>query len=533
MKLKRTLFILVAVCLCLLSGIFPKKTQAATATQMIRVGLTENCKDKNNLTISNTMLTCGYWSQSKNQFRGCEVFTSKNGFTFTPFTTTCFVSDISFSSWQKASEAVKSYTDIGLMAYPAILHENYWKIYIVGDGEACRKAAELGIANFSSSTVTMRYRVLVTGDFGGFLIDVDDGRTYPMFGATSANAKGDYVVTINGKTYRGYLEIGRYGNSGVTAVNILPVEEYLYGVVPCEVSYLWPEEMLKAQAVAARSYGVAQDTIGPLAHVSSGGYKLEDTTVSQAYGGYMAERSTTTKAVNDTVNQKIYYKGSVIKAYYFSTSGGSTEDAQAVWNVPIPYFRQTSDVTELAPAKNPWIVALTSSQMNDLLKAAGYKELGNINRVTTEIITESGRVYSLYLKGAADSLRLEKTTISSVLDLPSTKFKVVCYGDVPDKVSVISANQNDSVQISDSYILSGNSTVARKASAMEQYVVMGADNLQNYPRKAPLTSGTYYFAGMGYGHGIGMSQSGAACLAENGYNYKEILQYYYLGVEIR
>lgn len=532
MKLKKTMIILAAVCIFIFTGIFTEKTAAAAATQMIRVGLTQNFKDKSSLTISNTMLTCGYWSQEKNQFWGCEVFTSKNGFTFTPYTTTCFVSDISFSSWQKANDAVKKFTDAGLKAYPAILHENYWKIYVAGDGEDCKRAAQLGLANFSSSTVTMRYRMLVTGDFGAFLIDVDDGRTYPMFGATSSNAKGDYVVTLGTKSYRGYLEIGRYGNSGVTAVNILPVEEYLYGVVSCEVSYLWHAEMLKAQAVAARSYAVAQDTIGPLAHVSSGGYKLEDTTVSQAYGGYLTERASTTKAVNDTANQKLYYRGSVIKAYYFSTSGGSTEDAQAVWNVPIPYFRRTADIEELSPAKAPWIVELKSSEINKMLKAAGYQELGNITRVTAEIKTESGRVYSLYLKGS-DTLRLQKSNISSVLDLPSTKFKVISYGDVPDKVSVISADKNDTVQISNSYILSKTDTAAKKASAIEQYVVMGAENLENYPRRAPLTGGTYYFAGMGYGHGIGMSQSGAACLAENGYNYKQILQYYYPGVEVR
>lgn len=528
----RKSMILVAVCIYFFSGVFVENAAAATATQMIRVGLTQSCKDKSTLTIRNTMLTCGYWSQSQNRFRGCEVFTSRNGFTFVPFTVTCFVSDVSFSSWEKASEAVRFYTDAGIEAYATVLHENCWKIYVAGDGEDCRRAAELGNANFSLSTVTMRYRMLVTGDFGSFLIDVDDGRTYPMFGATSSNAKGDYVVTVNGKSYRGYVEIGRYGDSGVTAVNILPVEEYLYGVIPCEVSYLWPEEMLKAQAVAARSYGVAQDTIGPLAHVSSGGYKLEDTTISQAYGGYLAERSTTTKAVNDTANQKIYYNGSIIKAYYFSTSGGSTEDAQAVWNVPVPYFRQTADVTELAPAKRPWIVELKSNEINKLLREAGYKELGNITRVTAEIVTESGRVYSLYIRGV-DTLRLEKTTISSVLNLPSTKFKVVRFGDVPDEVYVMSADKNDSIQISKSYILSGNSSKANKAAAMEQYVVMGAENLQNYPRKSPTASGTYFFAGMGYGHGIGMSQSGAACLAENGYNYKEILQYYYSGVEVR
>lgn len=532
MRKYRNGLILVAVCICLLYGIYPKQVVAATATPMIRVGLTGNCKDKSSITINNAMLTCGYWSMEKGEFMGCEVFRSKNGFSFAPFTTTCYVSEKSYSSFDKAEEVAIQFRSAGLQAYATILHDHFWKIYVAGDGNACAKAAEMGEGSFWGSTVTMRYRILVSGDFGAFMIDVDDSRNYPMFGATATNAKGDYILSVDGKDYRGYIEIGRYGSSGVTAINILPLEEYLYGVVPSEVSYTWPAEMLKAQAVVARSYAVAQDTIGPQAHVSSGGYKLEDTVVSQAYDGYRAEHSTTTNAVNATKGEMLFYRDNVIKAYYFSTSGGSTEDAQAVWNVPIPYFRQVSDITELEPAMNPWIVEMNSTQINKRLALYGYPNLGAIRRVTSEITTESGRVYALYLKGNS-SVRLEKTMISSVLDLPSTKFKVITLGDVPDRVSVISADRNTTMQISNAYVLSGNSVSAKKAATMEQYVVMGASNLQNYPRKTPTSQGTFYFAGMGYGHGIGMSQSGAMSLAKEGYDYKAILNHYYIGIEIR
>jgi stage II sporulation protein D len=520
----------------LLTAVFLKNTisvRAAEAQPMIRVGLTENLKDQDQITLKNTMLTCGYWSLEKNSFVGCEVFTSKSGLTFTTLETTCFASETAYNSYDKAAAAAKQCTSAGIEAYPAILHENYWKVYLPGNGENCQKAANLTGTGFLSSTVTIRYRMLVTGDFGSFIIDVDDARNYPMFAATSSNSRGVYTVNADGKTYRGYIEIGRYGDSGVTAVNILPLEEYLYGVVPEEVSYNWPEEALKAQAVAARSYAAAQDTIGPQAHVSSGGYKLEDTTASQVYGGYSAERTTTTQAVNATKNEMIYYNGSVIKAYYFSTSGGSTEDAQAVWNVPIHYFRQVSDVTELSPAKKPWIEELTATQINKLLTDAGLETAGYGLRVTREIVTESARVYSLRLRGTAGTTTLQKTQISSVLGLPSTKFTVVSYGDIPDEVSVMGASQTATIRIQDSYILSGSGTTAKKASAIEQYVVMGADNLMNYPRNAPTSRDTFYFAGMGYGHGIGMSQSGAYSLAEEGYDYKQILLHYYTDVEIR
>lgn len=531
--MKKNIFLtgLLFIFICIAAAL-PSPAYAKEAEPMVRVGLTERFGQKDSIVLKNTMLTCGYWSVEKDGFHPCEVFTSKGGFTFVPFEKTCYVSEVYFQSYEEAAAAAGKCSNAGVLAYPAILHENYWKIYVVGTGEDSAAAAKLGFSNFYLSTITIRYRILVSGSFGSFLIDVDDARNYPMFTATSSNARGDYIINVEEKAYRGYMEIGRYGKAGVTAVNILPMEQYLYGVVPSEVSYTWPKEMLKAQAVAARSYAAAQDTIGPSAHISSGGYALTDTTASQAYGGYTAERRATTAAVDETKNEKLYYRNMVIKAYYFSASGGSTEDAQSVWNVPISYFQQTADVTELNPAKKPWIVTYKISKLTSILSQEGYS-IGNLRKMIPEIVTESGRIYSLRLIGTKGAASLKKTEISSVLELPSTKFKVIAYGDVPDRVWVQGADKTGTVRISDSYLLSAGSSEPKKAGSIEQYVVMGADNLMNYPRKAPTDADTYYLAGMGYGHGVGMSQSGAASLAQEGYDYKQILLHYYKDVEIK
>lgn len=506
---------------------------AAENEHMVRIGLTRYFKSQDIITVKNTMLTCGYWSSEINGFYPCEVFSSRTGFVFEAFEKTCYVSDTVFSSYEEAAKIAKKCSNEGITAYPAILHADYWKVYVTGSTEDCIKAYNIGAGNFSLSIVTVRYRMLVSGTFGSFIIDVDDVRNYPMFEATSSNSKGDYVVKLGSMAYRGYIEIGRYTDNGVTAVNILPMEEYLYGVVPSEISYTWPVEAIKAQAVAARSYAAAQDIIGPLAHVSSGGYTIDDTTDYQAYGGYNSEKNSVSAAIDATKDEKLYYNGNVIKAYYFSTSGGSTEDAQSVWNVPIDYFRQVSDVTELSPAKKPWIVEYTAAKIKQILSGKNYDEIGIIRNISADITTESGRIYSLRIRASRGSLVLNKTEISSVLSLPSTKFKVVKYGDVPDEVYVQGSTQLTKMQISNAYILSGSSTESKKAGAIEQYVVIGADNLVNYPSKAPTDRNSYYFAGMGYGHGVGMSQSGAACLAEAGYDYKQILLHYYTGVEIR
>lgn len=528
------LFILLMCISGLVVLVSPVCIYAQQKASMVRVGLTERFYEQDSIQIKNTMLTCGYWSLQKNDFIACEVFTSGTGFLFTPFEKTCYISEQNYSSYDAALAAAGKCSAAGITAYPAIIHEKCWKVYITGNGNDCAAAAKLGIGSFSLSIVTAKYRILVSGKNDTFIIDIDDSRIYPMFAATSSNSKGDYVVTVGGKQYRGYIEIGRYKTSKLTAVNILPMEEYLYGVVPCEVSYRSHEEMLKAQAVAARSYAAAQDIIGPQAHVSSGGYSLTDTTASQVYGGYSNERQAATKAVDATKDEKIYYNGNVIKAYYFSTSGGSTEDAQAVWNVPIPYFKSVSDVDELSPAKKPWVVEYSSSDIVKLMKQSGYEVSQSNMKVSPEITTQSGRVYSLRIKSSAGTVSLSKTDISSVLDLPSTKFKVITSSSVPDKVTAAGVSQQSEIKISESYILSAaDMKEPKKAGAIEQYVVAGSDNLMNYPRKAPKSTDVYYFAGMGYGHGIGMSQSGAECLAEKGMNYKEILYHYYTGTQIR
>ena len=110
---------------------------------------------------------------------------------------------------------------------------------------------------------------------------------------------------------------------------------------------------------------------------------------------------------------------------------------------------------------------------------------------------------------------------------------MIKYGDKPDYVSVVTKSGTSAVRISDSYILSGDYKVEKASKDIEQFVVLTADNLINYPAKAPSNPDTYYIAGMGYGHGIGMSQSGAKGMAEAGFDYEEILKHYYTGVEVR
>lgn len=133
--------------------------------------------------------------------------------------------------------------------------------------------------------------------------------------------------------YRGDIIIYNTGGR-LTIVNTLPIEEYLMGVVPSEMPSKWNIEAQKAQAIAARSYALAN-----LGKRSNKGYDLKDTAADQAYGGASSETPQTTHAVLSTRGEVLLYDNKIIPAYYHSASGGRTLEASAVWAHDLPYIQ--------------------------------------------------------------------------------------------------------------------------------------------------------------------------------------------------
>lgn len=140
-------------------------------------------------------------------------------------------------------------------------------------------------------------------------------------------------VSVKGKWYRGTLIVNAH-NGKTTVINDIDIESYLLGVVPSEMPSRWNIEAHKAQAIAARSYALAN-----LGKRASAGYDLKDTPEDQAYGGASAESNRTTKAVKETRGIVITYNKKIIPAYYHASSGGHTVNAGAVWNTDLPYLR--------------------------------------------------------------------------------------------------------------------------------------------------------------------------------------------------
>ena len=139
-------------------------------------------------------------------------------------------------------------------------------------------------------------------------------------------------VLIGGATeYRGTAEVMRNAAGTLAGINELPMEEYLYGVVPRELGPVqYPEtEAQKAQAVAARTYAYAN-----LGKHQNNGYDLSDTVQDQVYGGSTAEHPVSTAAVNDTAGVVATYNGALISALFYATSGGRTANVEDVFSGP-------------------------------------------------------------------------------------------------------------------------------------------------------------------------------------------------------
>ena len=145
---------------------------------------------------------------------------------------------------------------------------------------------------------------------------------------TSSN---DFVAT-KGRWYRGEFVVYNFKKK-LTVINVLPIELYLLGVVPSEMPATWNFEAHKAQAIAARSYAIAN-----LNKHGTRSYDLLDTPADQAYGGASSENKKTSKAVLDTKGMVLTYKGKVIPAYYCASSGGRTVNSGAAWANDAPYL---------------------------------------------------------------------------------------------------------------------------------------------------------------------------------------------------
>jgi stage II sporulation protein D len=248
----------------------------------------------------------------------------------------------------------------------------------------------------------------------GLRIKVDSDKPPKQLAGPLVFKAGAAPVAVNGKRYRGSLEVavvsGRY-----RVVNALGLDAYLLGVVPSEVPSAWPAEALKAQAVAARSYALA--TRKP-----SGPFDAYADTRSQVYGGLEAERPETTAAVQATSTQVVLYQGKVATTYFFSTSGGRTASIEDAWPgaQPVPYLVSVPDPYDSASPYNSWgPTPITAARLKAALALPGLPVDARVEA------PRSGRVSKLVLKLAGGGeTSVPGTSVRAGLGLRSTFFSI-------------------------------------------------------------------------------------------------------------
>ena len=275
-------------------------------------------------------------------------------------------------------------------------------------------------------------------------------------------------VTINGKRYRGLIEC-HPETKGILVINKLPLEEYLVGLINCEISSQWPMESVKAQAVIARSYALFQK-----ASRRSAQFDLESSVMDQVYQGSDIEDSRAARGVEETAGEVLTFDGNVIQAFYHSNCGGHTEAAANVWGHPLPYL-QGVDCKYCATAPSfRWEQTLPLKKIENQLSAAGYNTSG-LKEILPGTRNGSGRISEVIL-----------VTSAGKVTVPAPKFRMAI-----------------------------GSTVIKST---------------NFDMKTGSDSAT--FSGIGYGHGVGLCQWGTKQRAIDGFDYREILSYYYPGVKL-
>ncbi len=279
----------------------------------------------------------------------------------------------------------------------------------------------------------------------------------------------DLQVTIDGKKYFGGVRIDKDGGS-LTVINLAPVEEYLRGVVPEEMSISFPAEALKAQAVAARTF-----TLKNRNRHKSEGYDLCATSHCQFYGGVDSAKTAADKIIAETRGEIVVLNGNVVDTNFHTDSGGMTESVLEVWGSGAAHLQA---VEELEKNTQPWALEFSAKEFSARMGEA----FGNLKSIKLSRLTigkaaadrsQSGRVKFAIIVGTKKTVQLSGQDLRTKFSLPSTLFDM---------------------------------------------------KFQN---------GAVIFEGYGRGHGVGMSQYGALAYAKTGWDYKKILAHYYRGTSLK
>ena len=339
------------------------------------------------------------------------------------------------------------------------------RVAIVDNARAAElRGAEIEVTELGGDGGAWRTNVVRAAPAGAVL-EVDGRR------AAAFRLRSDRPIRFNNREYPATLELVRSGE-GVAVVNELPLEEYVAGVLRAEASEKWPLEMLRAQAIAARTYAAHHRVIA-----ATRPFHIVASTAHQQYAGRVPPTSPIWTAVRDTSGQVMLWEGEVFPAFYHTESGGYTEDPRSVFAARNMPGLKPVRCDFSAAAGSPhfyWSLDVRLGELADTLRRHGV---------------QTGAISAIDVTERTPSLRAVTVTVRS------------------DRGSVA---------------LRGN----------DFRRMLGYDTFKSTLFAVAMDGELARFTGRGYGHGVGMCQWGAKGMAEQGYVAKQILEFFYPGTSL-
>lgn len=316
-------------------------------------------------------------------------------------------------------------------------------------------------------------------------------KNYPILLYDISYGAGYFWAGTEDRQYRGLMELYPAGSRSFHIINILDLEEYLFSVVPAEMPAWWPDEAIKAQTIAARSYAISN-----MGRHRNRNYDLCDTVHCAAYNGIKSETERSNKLILETLGEVAKYNNQVINTVFSSNSGGYSEKSLEIWGNDLPYLQGANNLLDtsyqfpLEPYElEKWLREETESYSNTSF---------------------AGNNTYRWLKILGSDYFAEKYNLEELLDIVAVKRSI---GGTVGEV-IIKGKERELVVKGDNIRsalggLKSNRFISEKI----------------YSPEGKLEKIIFY--GSGWGHHVGMDQTAAAEMARRGINYKDIIQHFY------
>ncbi len=399
-----------------------------------------------------------------------------------------------------------------------------WRVYkgayfTEAEYESNFNAAMTQLTPFNIEKAPFNYSAFMVVDNGAVKLLFDSSEVDFMFTPIADQGK----ISFNKYKYRGAIGFKRFAASDPTVINYVNLEQYLYGVLPYEISPKWHIEAQKAQAVAARNYALTN-----LNKHKKYGFDVCNTIDCQVYVGSNVETTLSNSAVDLTKGIYLKYNGKLAQTVFHSNSGGRTENSENIWSTPFPYLVGVEDSYSIGSPNDVWTVTYTPQQIKDKLTAKKY-DIGDVTNVVVESYSVNGRSLKTTIYGTKGNVSFEKDKIRGFFgdaNFKTNYFTVQSPGTVgTGGISAISGSGTAKLNSVTATLLTGNGTSNVSVNGLK---ATNGTNLTTL--KTASGNGTAYtFNGKGWGHGIGMSQWGAKTMADQGFTYEQILKHYYTG----